>query len=72
MDDWLVFLIGLGITIGMIFMILIYLDPIDNGLMKIEDCKPAEVIQPKIICNNYTIKGDYYYCFIDDIEQVKP
>ena len=29
------------------------------------------VDMPKIICNNYTIKGGYYYCDIDDIETNK-
>ena len=27
----------------------------------------VNISQPKIICNNYTIKDDYYYCIIDDV-----
>ena len=28
------------------------------------------IFQPKIICSNYTIKDNYYYCNIDDVKVI--
>lgn len=65
------FIIGIGIIIGMFitfFGIMFNFNNVleNNGLMYEKDCKVN--IQPKIICSNYTIKDNYYYCDINDVE----
>ena len=60
-----------GIMIGAIIVSVGIL--YDGNFIKKSDCpvniQPVEM--PKIICSNYSIIGDYYYCNIDDVE-VRP
>lgn len=68
----LVLIFGLGFIIGFFIMGIEFTrnpnTQKNNGLMKISDCKTTIQPQPPIICKNYTIKDNYYYCNIDDVE----